>query len=254
MGNDIKVIHKASDLLHCLIHGAKGLMEIAELMGNGKGTTHRLLNSLKNTGLVAQNPKTKKYLLGPGFILLQKRAGTEYDALLAAAEAPMEHLREIFNETIELHVPVGGYRLCIAECASTQLIRFTSGIGVKAPIYTGSAGKVLLAYMDEKARGKLLQDIVLVKVADNTITDKKVLDQHIQNTITNGYAVSFGERANGAAGISIPILSTGIAIASLSVLSPQIRVDMDKLISMIPEMTKAAKTIEHAFDAYTSNR
>jgi IclR family acetate operon transcriptional repressor len=50
-----------------------GISELSRLHGVPKSTLHRMLNALKTHGFVAQDPSTRRYLLGPELIHLGQR-------------------------------------------------------------------------------------------------------------------------------------------------------------------------------------
>ncbi|MFX0199751.1 MAG: IclR family transcriptional regulator [Candidatus Hodarchaeota archaeon] len=117
----------------------------------------------------------------------------------------MKYLRNVSGETVVLHIRIGVQRICLEELQSVQNIRFTVGKGYIARLYTGSAGKLLIAELKEDELNLLLKYIDLVAVGPNTITDEKFLRKEVKKVRKRGYATSFGERIEGSASISVPV-------------------------------------------------
>lgn len=237
-------IERAIELLFCLSEGKKGLVEIANQVNLGKSTTHRLLATLKASNLVIQDRTNKDYMLGPGFYRLLNNSMTEHNALITLSREYMSHLNKISGETISIHVPYGGLRLCISEIKSDKEIIYTAGVGAIAPIHIGAAGKILLAFMPEKKRNRLIESARMEALSENTILDKEVLLKDLNDAAQNGYAFSFGERIYGSACIAVPILSKNEAIATLCILGPSFRLSRTDLLNLLPQVQQAARQIE----------
>src|SRR6201985_3183111 len=68
----IQSVQRAAQVLDVLGSGTPrlGVTEIADGLGLAKPTVHGLLRTLEAYGLVAQDPATGKYSLGPGVLQL----------------------------------------------------------------------------------------------------------------------------------------------------------------------------------------
>jgi len=243
----IKSIERAIEVIYFLSEGEKGLVEIANHLQLSKSTTHRLLSALKETGLVTQHILSKRYMVGYGiYRLLNNLFSANNSALISLSRNSMYRLRELSGETVSVHIPYGGNRLCIAELKSEKEIIYTAGIGSMAPIYLGAASKVLLAFMPAKKRNILLQKI-FTGSNQNTI-DQNLLFKEIDETAKEGYAFSFGERIYGSACIAVPILAKKEAIAALCILGPSFRLTRVDLEKLVPHVQKEARLIEEALD------
>lgn len=242
--NTIKSIERAIELLFCLSDGKKGLVEIANQVSLSKSTTHRLLATLKTSGLVIQERTGKDYILGPGFYRLLHNSVSEHNALVTLSRESMYRLNKISNETVSIHIPYGGLRLCIAEIKSNQEIIYTAGVGAIAPIHVGAAGKILLAFMPKRKQKQLLETAKMQSFSENTILDKNLLLKEIEETYRNSYAFSFGERIHGSACLAVPILSGAEAIGALCILGPSFRLSKNDLLGLLPTLQKEARIIE----------
>ncbi|HOB82777.1 MAG TPA: IclR family transcriptional regulator [Peptococcaceae bacterium] len=241
----IKSIERAIEIIYFLSEGERGLVEIANHFQLSKATAHRLLSSLKATGLVSQNNVTKRYMVGHGiYRLLNNLFSSNNSALITLSRNSMYRLKEISGETISIHIPYGGSRLCVSEIKSDKEIIYTAGIGAIAPIYLGAAGKALLAFMPENKRKQILK-----KFTNVPNLNQELLTKQLEQIAENRYALSFGERIYGSACLAVPILIKEEAIAALCILGPSFRLTKADLERMIPHIQHEANLIEQALRA-----
>ncbi len=77
-----------------------------------------------------------------------------------------------------------------------------TSVGKILPLHCGAAGKVLLAYLSDKERKRILYGKPLAKFTPSTITDPALLEADLEQIRLDGYAVSVGEREEGAYSVS----------------------------------------------------
>ena len=239
----VRSIERAIDILYCLAEGEQGLAEICSKVSLEKGTVHRQLATLIKKGFAAQNPATGNYTLGQGFYQLIYTILDSQDLLVAVAKQPMEKLNKLSNETVVLDIPKGLYRLCVAEVKSIQGIVFSVGVGSALPIYAGAVGKIIIGFMSESARERFIENVDMVPFTNKTVMDKKKLYKEVKQVAKQEYAITFGERFEGSACISVPIISGNRLIAVLSILGPSFRLTEQDLLGYLPAMQSEARDI-----------
>lgn len=238
----VNSIIRGAEILKSLSDGIDRISSVSDKLHLSKATAHRLLKSLEMSGLVMRDPVTRRYYLGPLILDLASRPIIAHQNLIVSAFEEMKYLRDLSRETVVLHIRIGLERICLEELQSFENIKYTAGKGVTAPIYTGSAGKVLLSELREDEFQPLLKNLILTPVGPNTITDKKVLIEELEKVRKQGYALSFGERIPGSASISVPIKSYVCPVA-LSVLGPDNRFVSKVMMEVLKEMKKSAARI-----------
>jgi DNA-binding IclR family transcriptional regulator len=220
----VRSVARAVDLLIVLGTGPKPLREISAEVGLTKPTTYRLLSTLRSKGMVLQDSMSGEYGLGPACFHLMSAVVNGHAGFVLDDKPTLQALRDETGETITVHTRAGLSRICIQEFPSPHPIRYIAGLGATASIHIGSAGKVLLAFMPADERERVLADVRLTAMTANTITDRTTLNTELEKVARQGYAISHGERVDGAVGVSAPILdATGRALAALSVLGPSQR-------------------------------
>jgi len=178
---------------------------------------------LVDTGLIARNPATSKYYLGPRALELGM-AGFGTPDLRTLAEPVMRELMEETQETVTLSYLVNTERVYAAQVESRQPVRMTITVGMRVPLYAGASGRAILAAMSEKELDEYLAKVELRPLTGTTLFDPSSLRNALEEVRDAGYAVSFGERDPWAAAAAAAIVtSSGRPIGSLSVCGPLAR-------------------------------
>lgn len=243
MKDRVQSIERAIDILMALADGPKTLTEVTRATGLSKGTTFRLLASLNYENLVVKDGGRNSYVLGPGFLRLLHGVTQGIGAISAVARPALIELWEETGETVTIHVPIGIERICIEELPSQAPIRYTSTIGATAPLHVGSAGRILLAFTEPRELERILGSLPLERIAAGTITDPQELRAEVEAIRERGYAMSAGERVEGASAISVPIFGRPGFIAALSVLGPDFRLTHERRMEHLPKLRATAQTI-----------
>jgi DNA-binding IclR family transcriptional regulator len=237
----VRAVHRAVDVLMELTNGPQTLGALARTTGLSKATTHRLLTTLTHRRMVMQDGQTGLYSLGTGCFRIVEAMKGGHTGLGAIALPTLERLARESGETATLHVRFGDQRLCVEEVPSMQAVRYTAGRGATAPIHAGSAGKVLLAFLDDGLRNQVVQSLTLSSVTELTVVDAGALLMELELARRQGWAISRGERIKGAAAVTAPVFdSTGAVVAALSVLGPESRLDTEGLAAARPLVLDAA--------------
>jgi DNA-binding IclR family transcriptional regulator len=243
MSYRVQSIERGIEILKALTEGPKSVTQIASETGLAKGTAFRLLASLGHHQFVVREPGSSRYLLGPGLLPLVQEITTTFGWIGSLAGEPLRELWQRTGETVTVHVRIGTNRACVEELPSEQPVRYTASVGATDPIHVGSAGKVLLAFLDEDDLQKLMPHLRLGAVTSRSITSRQQLDEELRRTRELGWAESEGERIEGAAAVSVPVRLPGM-LAALSVLGPVQRMNADERARIVPQALNTAATIE----------
>lgn len=238
----VNSIIKGAEILKILAEGIGRISDLSNRLQFNKSTVHRLLKSLEMSGLVMQDPISRRYHLGSLILNLASRPIIAHQNLIVCASEEMKYLRELTSETVVLHIRIGLERICLEELQSLENIKYTAGKGFVAPIYVGSAGKVLLSEVGDNELELLLENIHFISVGPKTITGKNFLLKEVKKVKKQGYATSFGERVAGSASISVPIKNY-ICPVALSVLGPDNRFSLDVMMEALKDIKNSADRI-----------
>jgi len=237
--NKVQSLDRALEILRLL--GSEPEMRVTDLARRlevHKSTVFRLLSTLQEHGLVEQNPTTEKYRLGYGLVRLAGAVVAELD-LARASRSVLQELATRTGETVNLAILQGEQVVNIDQIAAPNLVVNVNWVGKQTPLHATSNGKVLLAYLSEDERRRLL-DRSLPRLTPRTITDPRILEKQLHRVLTDGYAFTLEELELGLNAVAAPVYAAdGRVQAAVSVAGPSYRVTPQRL-SDLGEMTKDA--------------
>lgn len=227
----LQTLNRAIAVLDCFTqeNTELGVREIARMVSLSSSATGRLLAAMKEMGILTQNPETRAYAMGARVL---SWAGV-YNAILDVRNRALPAIQELHlttRETISLYILEGSERVCIERLESPQTVRIVTRVGKRLPLYAGSAGKVMLAFLSPEQQKRYFESNSLVPLTPKTLIDPEVLRREIKKVREEGCAVSYGEWIEDAAGVAAPILDqNGQVIAALSISGPIQRFNTEKV-------------------------
>ena len=137
-----------------------------------------------------------------------------------------------------------GEVLYLAKEESSQTIRMISYVGKRAPLHCTALGKVLLAYLSAEERKEILGKKVLLRLSENTITNKRELEKELSKVREQGFALDREENEKDVCCIAAPIRNhQGEVIAALSISSPIFRIDKNAQNNLKKALIETSKKI-----------
>lgn len=238
----IATIERAADILTLFTRIDRthlGVTEIAQELDLSKAVVHRVLTTLAAKGLVSHDPASRKYGLGPTVLSL---AVTYLDRLdLRELAAPLlQELSERTHETATLSLRYGAERMYVDQVTPAREVKMTVRIGQPFPLHAGSSGKAFLAHLEPDEQDRYLADDLAV-LTSATIADAAQLRDELVAVRERGYAVSFGERQEGAGSVAAPVLDHRNAPAAvISVCGPleRFRDEVDDVAGLLLDTTR----------------
>ncbi len=244
----LQTLTRAIAILDCFTqnNSSLGVREIARMLNLSSSATGRLLAAMKELGILSQDPETRAYSMGPRVL---SWSGV-YDATLDVRNRALPAIQELHQatrETVSLYVLEGNERLCIERLESPQTVRMVTRVGRRLPLYAGSAGKAMLAFMSPGQQAEYFSTTRLEPLTSKTITDLAVLRSELEKVREQGCAVSYGEWIEDAAGVAAPILDqNGEVIAALSISGPIQRFNDEKVERYRVEAKRVAAHISES--------
>jgi IclR family transcriptional regulator, KDG regulon repressor len=243
--DQLQTLSRAVAVLDCFTqeHSEMGVREIARLVNLSSSATGRLLASLKELGILSQNPNTRAYSMGSRVLSWANLYNSTLDIRNQAMPAIRE-LHQATRETISLYVLDGKDRVCVERLESPQNVRIVQRIGRRLPLYAGSAGKVILAFLTVERQAEYLRTTHISAFTDKTITDMETMRTELMKTRQQGYAISYGEWVEDAAGVAAPILNqNGEVIGALAISGPIMRFNLENVERYCYEVKRVAAHI-----------
>jgi IclR family transcriptional regulator, KDG regulon repressor len=163
-------------------------------------TLHRLLQSMKQHGLIQQDPDIKHYSLGNKWLEYGLQLYDTFD-FVSLIRPEMEQLMNAVEESVYFSKPVGLESLIVEriDCLVNP-IRINDQLGIRIPLNIGAANKAMLAHMPENDRVKIVEALLPAEERDTFLNV-------LNDTKRAGFGISHGERTPGTSSVAAPIFN-----------------------------------------------
>jgi DNA-binding IclR family transcriptional regulator len=209
----IQSVQRAAQILVVLGSGTPrlGVTEIADRLGLAKPTVHGLLRTLQAHALIAQDPDTGKYSLGPGVLQLGN-AYLDGSDLRARSLRWAAGLAQQANEAVWV-ATLSGSRVIVLHHVfrpdnTVQILE----VGAAIPWHACALGHAIVASLPAAQRGQALA-ADLTPLTGQTKTTRSALTRALNQVRVAGYAIENEEATVGDAGIAAPILGRDDLVA-----------------------------------------
>jgi IclR family KDG regulon transcriptional repressor len=222
MKNISGTVNKAIDVLELFLKGDPeiGLTEISELTGYNNTTTHRLLTTMVERGLIQQSKKNGKYSLG----LKTLEFSFKVRLNLRYLDTMYLHLSKLCREQnvpVNLTVLDKDDQIVIDEIGIVNDFRYTGPVGQRLPLHATAPGKVFLAYLSEEERASFYSRNPLEAITQSTITDIDQLNAELKVVRENGIAFDEGQFIAGVWAVAAPVFrSRGEVVCVAAIILP----------------------------------
>ncbi|WLH03139.1 IclR family transcriptional regulator [Pseudomonas beijingensis] len=225
------------------VEGGERVTQLALRIGLSQPTTHRLLRSLMDEGMVEQDARSKRYRLSLEFFALAARAGNTGN-LRELVRPAMLRLSASLGDSLFLLARSGFDAICLDRSEGPFPIRtFTGDIGGRVALGVGQGSLAILAFLPEEERDTVIQ-YNLPRLKDFHLYDEVFLRSEVENVRTLGYAGRNTGVLQGMAGVAVPILDRdGRAVAALSVATVSDRLGPDRLPTVVDMLKREAALI-----------
>lgn len=224
--------------------GVQSVRGIAELTGNSRSATQRILRSMADVGYAEQR-EGGSYGVGPRLVELAARV---FGAVppLKLADSVMNELVSKVGETSYLATYGQGdtFTTFIHRVETDQPVRHVQPLGVRLPLHAGAVGKAILSWTNLSLDG-----LELSRFTSSTMTGKPALKKELEKIRKLGYATSFEERVAGVVGIASPLLNGETVIGGISVSIPTSRVPKSGVEKIGEEVRLRAQELSLALTA-----
>lgn len=238
-------MRRAFDLLHEVLaddRPSRGVRELAAATGLAPSTCHRVLTLLAIEGMITNNGDGT-YSPGVGLMRLAWKAAGRL-SIRDVAKPVLEKLVNRTDETASLGLyEARRRRLTFALVVdSAHPLRYVLRTNEWEPAYLGASGAAICAFLPPPEVMAILADAPYFGSADELAKHLSLFEAVREE----GYALSKGERLEGAVGIASPIFGVGRQILGTVALSiPEFRFNSDKELHLSQEVKQAAADISH---------
>ncbi|WP_172329617.1 IclR family transcriptional regulator [Mangrovicoccus sp. HB161399] len=204
-------LSKGLDILELLSTVADGLTqaEIAKTLGRTSSEIFRMLMVLRERGYV-EIDNDRYHLTTKMFVMAHRHPPVK--RLAAFAGDPMQRLADRLNQSMHLGILHRGEMLVIAQvdCPDNNLTSVR--LGAHVPLYDTASGRVLAAWLDREALGRLIAE------AGPDSPKRADFEADLPAVRRQGFCVSPSQTIAGVLNLSVPIFDfTGQAVASVTI-------------------------------------
>jgi IclR family acetate operon transcriptional repressor len=205
-------------------------------------TVHRFLANLESSAFLNCSG-AGVYQLGIACFAIGQAALGQLDVRRVSLPY-LEELNRKTRETIHLTLRHGLSAVYVEKLDSPEPLRIHSRIGAAVPLHCTAVGKVMLAYMPDEARDKVLPQLGLKRLTANTVGNLQELAAELYRVRKNGYACDLEEHELHIRCIAAPIWDhAGEVNASVSITAPMVRMAVTRLRQLAPLIQTAGVQI-----------
>lgn len=216
------------------------LRDISARLKIPKSTTYRFVSTLRATGLLVQDPESRRYRLGARILSLQSAVIQPTD-LRSLALPFLRDLVARSGETAHLTERRGTVAVVTEVVESPSMLRMAPKRGQILALHAGALCRAILAFLPPQDIDEILRPKKLKRSTPNTPTTPTVVNRTLQIVRNTGFALSLQEITLGGCGISAPVLGPdGWAIGSIGVSGPMHRLTEEKRKVLVEPIRKAA--------------
>jgi DNA-binding IclR family transcriptional regulator len=243
-------VDRGLDLIEAVAMAGRALTvaELCGLLNLPKPTVHRLCQRLAGTGYLAREPGGHHYAVGPrlmrvGLAVQRGGAGPERRAILKSV------VDEI-GETCNFTALAGDEVIYLDRVEARWPLRLHLEPGSRVPLHCTASGKLLLAYLPEPRRARILRAIDFSPFTPGTITNPPAFAAELAGIRQQGYSLDREEFLLGLVAIAVPVTdSSGEVLAALACHAPSARFSLAKAVECLPILRRASAQLADTLPA-----
>lgn len=217
----VPAVEEASRILITLARNKSGKMTLTQIrkeVGIHNSKAFSILNTLQGFGFVHKDSVSKTYSLGMGLIFLSQKVLDSLD-LRDAAKPFLSRLSLRTDSTAFLGLISGNYVYVAAKDEGSQEMAVTLRIGQRFPVFWGTHGKAILAFLPQEERKNVLASGKLSFRGQGSSSDVHALEKELVSCRKSGYAVDLDETKVGIRSVAAPVFGpTGRLIGAFVVI------------------------------------
>jgi DNA-binding IclR family transcriptional regulator len=172
------------------------LTELARSISLSKSSTLALLRTLVDAGYIRTKEPGPRYLPGLALVRLGDLSGAN-QPIDEIAQGFIHHLAQETGMTIRVAINDGGCPVFVSRADAPGSIRFHTMLGVRELPHVSSAGKAILAQLEDEEIVKVIKENGLVARTKHTHTTMNSLMRDIRQVREKRYAVDDEEDVEG---------------------------------------------------------
>jgi DNA-binding IclR family transcriptional regulator len=222
------------------IHGVR---ELAGRLGVSPSTVHRLVTDLEAIGLVSRTTNGS-YRLGLEFLRVAWTATSRYPIHEVSTET-LHELTEKSGESAFFGIYGEPRRemMFALTVESPHPLRYTLPEHQWLPLHAGASGLAMLAFLPAEVQNEIVHSS-LSAPTNRTLIDPAALLARLETIRKEGYAITHGERIEGAIAIAAPVFGpSGEVVGATGITIPEARFNASYSSTLAELVRQAAKRL-----------
>jgi IclR family transcriptional regulator, pca regulon regulatory protein len=224
------------------------LQEVVNKTGLPKVTVLRFLRTLTALKYLSYNSESKLYSLSPKVMSLGYTALSGMDVREAALPF-LEQLSEATGQNVNLGILDGVEVVYVERIKKKQILNIDLHVGSRLNAYNSSVGQVILAYMDRKELGAIVEELLRDReLAALAGPGRESFYESLQAVKMRGYALNDESYVGGVRAIAAPVFDHRGAVdagINIPVFAHMVSRD-DLLTKYLPPLLETAERVSAA--------
>lgn len=223
------------------------LAQIAEHLELPKPTVFRLLGTLEKAGWVFRQPVEKEYIVGTrlaqfGLTVMMN------NSVRATRHAILANVANEIGETCNITMLDNNEVVYMDRVETQWPLKIDLQVGTRVPLHCSASGKLILSQMKGAKRRTILDNMVLTRFTDKTITDINVLEAELDQVRGSQIGIDNQEYLDGLICVAVPVHDNrGKFAAALAVQAPTARFSLERALEHVPVLSRAAAALAETF-------
>jgi DNA-binding IclR family transcriptional regulator len=219
------------------------VVDVAEHLGVGRSTAHRILAALLARGFVVQDAH-KVYHSGPAIARLRSPRSMSSADTMDVVRAHLASLAARVGETCHVAVLEGNGTRFVARSASPGALEFGARPGILLPAHKTAVGVAMLAELSRESLDSLYPRGLTGDSREARLT-LQTLGRKIQAARRNGYARNKGEGDQTVTAVGLCLRRpAGRAFAGVAICTPALRFDEQHIPDLVAELSEMRRAVQ----------
>lgn len=205
----IQSLSRAFAIIDCFDdeHKELTLNEISTIVELNINTTRGLVQTLLHYNYLSFDEEERNYRLGSVF--LEKAEIAQYDYtenIIDMIRGDLQRIADKYSVTSRFH-SVENIKITTLMERSPSRSRYTLSIHLQTdfPLYASASGKLILANLNDSHREDILNKTRWEKYGSDTILDREVLEEQLEEIAENDVSIEKNELGDGYSSVAIPV-------------------------------------------------
>lgn len=223
-------------------HPLLRLKDVVCITGLDKSAAQRFVFTLTALGYLLQDSISKCYTLTPKILRLAHGLFA-HSPLVQRAMPYLLACGQKAGETVSISILDETEMVYIARVPGPHRLDVYYSVGDRYPVYCTGGGLAFLSALSPDRVSDILDRIELVRLTQNTMTDREALMTRLAAEHERGYAISNEEMILGSMSVAAPVLDPAeVPVAIVSISAPIARWSLDEverqLVPLVMETTR----------------